>query len=211
MHENFITLKAEKRDAIMNAAMMEFSSKGFALASTNVIVSAAGISKGALFHYFKNKEDLFSFLCRYIFDIVVREYYEKIPRADGDLLGRLRDASRLKQQLFRRYPYIFEFVKRLVKEPPGILGEKATRQMHETMNLGYQKIMDGLNISLFKDEIPPEKVKELIFWSLEGYANRKMEQVDGITAGQLNEEEFERELEEYLIILRRCYYKKEVI
>jgi len=35
-----------------------------------------------------------------------------------------------------------------------------------------------------------------------------MGQVDGITAGQLNEEEFGRELEEYLIILRRCYYKK---
>ncbi|MEM5780278.1 MAG: TetR/AcrR family transcriptional regulator, partial [Lawsonibacter sp.] len=62
MYENFIGLKQEKRDVIINAALTEFAAKGYDLASTNGMVKAAGISKGALFHYFASKKDLFLFL-----------------------------------------------------------------------------------------------------------------------------------------------------
>ena len=41
----------------------------------------------------------------------------------------------------------------MVKEPPGVLGKEVTRQMYETMNLGYQKIMDGLHYTIPVGEI----------------------------------------------------------
>jgi AcrR family transcriptional regulator len=209
MHENFVSLKGEKRDAVINAALAEFSLRGFTSASTNVIVSAAGISKGALFHYFTSKEDLFLFLCGYVFDIVVKEYYEKIPHADGDFLGRLSESSRLKQKLFEQYPPIFEFIKRLTQEPAGLLGDAITRLMRETMNLGYEKIMGNLDESLFKSDFPPDKIKDLIFWSLEGYGNRKMTQLTEaeVESGQLANIGIEQEFDEYMRILRKCYYK----
>ncbi len=56
----FHKLDAEKRGRILLEAAQEFGSKGFAGASFNKIIEAAGISKGAAYHYFDDKEDLFS-------------------------------------------------------------------------------------------------------------------------------------------------------
>jgi AcrR family transcriptional regulator len=43
-------------------------------ASFNAIVQTAGISKGGLFYYFQSKEELYHFLCDYVFEIVKNEY-----------------------------------------------------------------------------------------------------------------------------------------
>jgi len=51
--------KQEKRAVITRAAMKVFARKGFQGASVDDIAEAAGISKGSLYGYFNNKEDLF--------------------------------------------------------------------------------------------------------------------------------------------------------
>lgn len=56
------TLIPEKMDAVVKAARHEFSQFGYSHASTNRICQAAQISKGALFHNFHSKENLFLFL-----------------------------------------------------------------------------------------------------------------------------------------------------
>lgn len=46
------------RDKILNAAFCEFYEHGFQGGSLNRIVEKAGTTKGALFHHFRNKQDL---------------------------------------------------------------------------------------------------------------------------------------------------------
>jgi TetR/AcrR family transcriptional regulator, transcriptional repressor for nem operon len=46
------------RDRILNAAFEEFSLNGFQGGSLNHIAEKSGATKGALFHYFKNKAEL---------------------------------------------------------------------------------------------------------------------------------------------------------
>lgn len=50
---------AETRDAVIRAARQLFASLGYAAASVAAIAEAAGVTKGALFHHFENKEELF--------------------------------------------------------------------------------------------------------------------------------------------------------
>ncbi len=50
---------AETRDAVLRAARQHFAENGYAATSLNAIAAAAGVSKGALFHHFASKEDLF--------------------------------------------------------------------------------------------------------------------------------------------------------
>mgnify|MGYP000914953748 CR=1 FL=1 len=69
MFSKFQSLKPEKQERILNAAIKEFAKKGYKNAVTDEIVKEANISKGALFHYFNNKRDLYLFLYDYSLEI----------------------------------------------------------------------------------------------------------------------------------------------
>lgn len=59
MKNTFLKLPDKKRLSILNAAAEIFASEGYHHASISDICKNAGISNGALYKYFKNKEDLF--------------------------------------------------------------------------------------------------------------------------------------------------------
>ncbi|MEG1873185.1 MAG: TetR/AcrR family transcriptional regulator, partial [Ruthenibacterium sp.] len=47
------------RRKILDSALAEFGANGYGLSSINTICSAGGISKGILYHYFKDKDELY--------------------------------------------------------------------------------------------------------------------------------------------------------
>ena len=51
-----------KREQILDGAKRVFMEQGFEAASMNDITRAAGVSKGTIYVYFENKEDLFGFM-----------------------------------------------------------------------------------------------------------------------------------------------------
>ena len=60
VHERFDNLDAEKQERLFEAAADEFASHGFDGASLNRIIDRAGMSKGSLYYYFNDKNDLFA-------------------------------------------------------------------------------------------------------------------------------------------------------
>jgi AcrR family transcriptional regulator len=56
--------RAERRQAILTAALREFSARGFAAARLDDVAEAAGIAKGTIYLYFRDKEALFQDLIR---------------------------------------------------------------------------------------------------------------------------------------------------
>src|ERR1700704_1407986 len=56
--------RAERRQAILAAALQEFSARGFAAARLDDVAVAAGIAKGTIYLYFSDKEALFQDLIR---------------------------------------------------------------------------------------------------------------------------------------------------
>ena len=55
---------AERRDAILAAALDEFSARGFAAARLDDVAKRAGVAKGTIYLYFADKEALFQELIR---------------------------------------------------------------------------------------------------------------------------------------------------
>lgn len=56
----FDNLDPDRQEAILSAAADEFAAHGYAGASLNRVIEAAGISKGSLYYYFDDKADLFA-------------------------------------------------------------------------------------------------------------------------------------------------------
>lgn len=81
----FFELDSKKKDIIEQAAISEFSNFGYIGSSTNSIVKNAGISKGSLFKYFENKEELYF----YILDQVAVEFLSSLKKQISDLPGNL--------------------------------------------------------------------------------------------------------------------------
>ena len=55
MNPKFFNLPPERQDLIRNSAMLEFGDNTFKKTSADSIAKRAGVSKGLLFHYFKDK------------------------------------------------------------------------------------------------------------------------------------------------------------
>ncbi len=60
--QTFDNLPEDKRQRIIDCAIDEFSQHDYASASISKIVAKAGIAKGSLYQYFKDKSDLYSYL-----------------------------------------------------------------------------------------------------------------------------------------------------
>ena len=120
---------AARRDAILAAALDEFSLRGFEAARLDDVAKRAGIAKGTIYLYFRDKESLFQELLRamltpivgtieaisaadlpvrlladQLVDLFVREIYET-PR---------KDVIRLMITEGRRFPKLAEFYYREV-------------------------------------------------------------------------------------------------
>lgn len=70
-----------RREAILAAALAEFSARGFAAARLDDVARRAGIAKGTIYLYFRDKERLFQELVRTMISPIVG-VIEAVPTAD---------------------------------------------------------------------------------------------------------------------------------
>lgn len=71
-HKQFKEIREEKKALIMEVALLHFANLGFKATTISHLAKHAGISKGLMYNYFKNKEDLLS----EIIDKSVAEIYD---------------------------------------------------------------------------------------------------------------------------------------
>jgi AcrR family transcriptional regulator len=61
-YQTFFNLSEEKRRQLLDCAIDEFAKNDYQSASITKIVNRAGIAKGSLYQYFKDKQDLYNYL-----------------------------------------------------------------------------------------------------------------------------------------------------
>lgn len=167
--ESFHSLTEEKKQRIINAALREFADKAYSQASTNTITQEAGISKGALFHYFGNKQKLYYYLMDYTSQQIQEKVLEDMPQTD-DLVELFEIFSRRKAELSKVYPLMFDFMYRVFREEPEEL--KYTELVEQTMALMNVLMSDQIDTSKFRDGIDLAKAIEICTWMTEGYGKK---------------------------------------
>lgn len=172
-----MSLEPEKKDRIINASLEEFAKKGYKNASTNEIVINAGISKGLLFHYFENKKGLFLFLIDYTINIFADELYGRINYEETDILKRWGQVVLLKIELIQKYPSLYTFLLTAFFDD-----SREIKQELESIDKGlvedaYRRLLANIDMTVFKDDIEPERAIKMIVWVTQGFSNEELEKI----------------------------------
>ncbi len=93
------TLKQPVKEKILQSALASFLENGFRNASMQEIAQGAGIAAGNIYHYFKNKEEMFSTLIapvlaeiKALFGVRVSDLPRMSARVKADISGKKMEA-----------------------------------------------------------------------------------------------------------------------
>ena len=89
----FEKLEADKKQRLLDAAMREFGTKPFEVASINKILDDAGFSKGSFYYYFDDKADLAFATMAHAASVLSDLSKLKLPESREDFWAELREVS----------------------------------------------------------------------------------------------------------------------
>ncbi|KZE37404.1 hypothetical protein AV656_12605 [Bhargavaea cecembensis] len=205
MKEAFRRLESERQDEILKAAMREFAQNGFDKASTNRIVKDAGMSKGMLYYYFENKEDLFRDCIGYALDHMEQSLEDWIGTEREGFIERMARIAEAKRRYFTENPEVSEFVAVIFLSPdvPAPFKERLESLGEE----GKRKMFDGLDLSRFRSDLPAETLMRLVQWTFDGYARETEERMKAEGMDFADLDRYWDEFSGYLDAMKTIYYR----
>ena len=99
--------KKERQSQIMEAAMKVITRKGFSSARIDDIVNEAGLSKGAIYHHYEGKKDLFLALIDHWETQTFPDFYSRNGK-ERSASDTLRDFSEEIIKVFKTRSYVFQ-------------------------------------------------------------------------------------------------------
>ena len=197
-----------KQEKIFNAAFEEFSGHGYQKASTNRIVETAGISKGMLFYYFNSKKELYYDLVDYGITRVKDDYLHLIDATQTDFIEKFRQAGVIKLKAFHANPDMLNFFGRIYLDPESAeLPDEMLKKIAEIQELGYTKFYTHVDTSLFRKDLPPEQIIQLIRWCMDGYEKQLEDELKGAQLSNMNYAPYWEKFYQYLDTLKVIFYQ----
>lgn len=204
MNPRFRELPEEKQLRILNAAMEAFAQNDYKKASTDWIAAKAGVSKGLLFYYFRNKKELYFSVYEYAIqtatEAVVREELLQIT----DFYELLLRAARGKIQLMQKHPYIMEFCIRAYYSDKEEVSDQMKATLSQASGEIFGKFFSGIDLTRFKPGVDPAQIYRMLAWMTDGYLHDRQMQGLPICAGELWQE-----FCAWVQLLKKSTYKEE--
>jgi AcrR family transcriptional regulator len=196
MNEKFFQLPLEKQERIINAAYKVFVSNTYKKAPMSEIASEADISKSLLFHYFKNKKELYLFLLDNAIKHVKKvasEYGVWESKDFFDVIYRLLLA---KCAVIRDYPSLYKFALKAYYQQDteiGLLGKKSC--FSDTPNETEEKLCRNIDKSNMRGDVDIRLLSKEIMLVVDGYL-RHVALSDKLDADQI-ERDFNMMIEQW--------------
>ncbi len=193
----------EKVQRIINCGFREFSKQSYKKASTNQIVKDAGVSRGLLYHYFKDKEELYDFLIYYSMKLSVEELENKIQWGETDFLNRMRYSIVLRLEWANKYLFLFEFHNKIDKKKVMEYKEQVASEEPEFREKFYHYNLDFSNI---KSGVDVNKMINLTRFAMKQITKEHMDLVI-IEGKEIDKDALMKEIDIYLDFIRTTFYK----
>jgi len=131
----------QTRAEILKSARTIFAKTGFTASSLQQIAKKAGVTRGALYHHFKNKEDIFLAVFRSLQAEMIEKLWEEgTAKAENSWTG-----VSVVLSAFLENSQDEEYRQIVLLEGPGALGWAQWRKVEEEYALGFiRHLIDGL-------------------------------------------------------------------
>ncbi len=163
----FIDLDKEKQDRIIDAAINEFAEYGYENSSTNRIVKTCGISKGSLFKYFENKEELYFYLIDTISVQMASETLTDLEKLPKDLFDRVVEYSATEISWYVANPVKGKFIISVASETGTAIGKKIISRYGEKSTDIYESLLKDIDMSGLHGS--RKEVTDILRWVLKGF------------------------------------------
>ncbi|MDO0822718.1 TetR/AcrR family transcriptional regulator [Desulfosporosinus nitroreducens] len=205
IYSKLYSLKPEKRERIINAALKEFVRNGFEKASTNEIIKEAEISKGSLFNYFNSKKELYLFLLDYVVEVIDKIYAE-VDWNETELFKRMKEIGLIKLKIMKKFPQAFNFLKTAANEEAAEVKSEVAKIGKYLVESGTERGYKNIDLTKFRDDIDIQKTMNIIVWTILSFAEQQRDKVNSFEDIDM---EVLKEWDGYFDIMKRCFYKKE--
>ncbi|MBZ2174338.1 TetR/AcrR family transcriptional regulator [Schnuerera sp. xch1] len=203
--KSFFQLNINKRNRIINAGLSEFSQYSYNEASTNSIVKKAYISKGSLFKYFINKEDLYFYILDYVIADLSRSLKDELPKLKGDLFQIVLIYAEAEFNWYIENTNKYRLLKRAFSDDNSSIYIKTMERYKLIGDSFYYKILENIETQILNWE--KEKVLNILKWILEGLNEKFMKEADQYSNINDIKDCYFNELNQYIEMLKKGLYK----
>ena len=203
MNERFFSLPAEKRQAILNAGYRVFSQNSYKNSPMSEIAGAAGISKSLLFHYFRNKKELYLFLWDNCAETTI-EFLSRYGCYDQtDLFESMERGMRAKMKIIRLYPEMGSFVIKAFYEKDAEICAAIQESYHRYFNLKADRTRLNFDPAQFRPGLDVAMMYREMYWAAEGYLWEMVQR------GDVNVDQMEKDFAALMAFWKSVYLRKE--
>lgn len=203
MNDIFLTLPMEKQQRIINAALEIFAKNDYKKASTDDIASNAGISKGSLFYYFKNKKSLYMYIFDYVSKMMQEAILDDHFKEITDFFELMYYGAKQKAKIIEKNPYILDFIVQVFYQEEMNLSTSLYTESFSTKYLDYSTSID---FSKFKEDINPLDIYNFIVYATLGFLYSKRSSKESISLEALMSE-----FKKWATMFKAFSYKEEYL
>lgn len=168
-------------ERIMAAAIIEFGSKSYDNASLTTLCNENQISKGLIYHNFKNKDELYLKCVELCFEKMT-DYFKSREYKAENVQKSMHNLFQIRQEFFKENPYYCNIFFNTVLQPPEHLRneiQKLRRKYDEFYLQCFKELLQQIQL---RDEITVDAAMEYFMFFLETFngifRNRSDEQED---------------------------------
>lgn len=202
MNERFYLLPEERQQKIINAGFKIFSQNSYKKSPVGEIAEAAGISKSLLFHYFKNKKELYLFLVQRCCDITVAALKESGCYESTDIFDSMLISLKTKVNMMRMYPDLGTFsIKAYYEKDPEVVKD-IEKYIKGYAAYSKENIPARYNMEQFAPGMDFKMMFRDMYLASEGFVWEKLQY------GKMDPDEMEKEYQELIKFWKSIYLRK---
>lgn len=202
MNDRFYALPEEKKNRILNAGYRVFALNSYRKSPMSEIAAEAGISKSLLFHYFRNKKELYLFLWDQAAGLGISFMKSSGAYDAGDFFDMMLLGLKAKTNAMRIYPYVSAFTIRAFYETDAEVSCEIQESYRKLSQRSSGEAILKVDPENFRPGLDLKAMCRQMFWASEGYLWEMVQR------GAVDADALERDGTEMVEFWREVYGRK---